>query len=458
MKKKSIIYFFAAFTVLALGVTNVFAWEMIISTPGTYTLTDDLYCTDGKGIYIKANDVTLDGAGHTIYCTGATPGDGIYSSGKSNITIKNCVIKDFRFGMYLKSGSNFTITGNTVDLRNSTYAYCRAIYLRYISDSTVEYNNIDGSTYIGITIAKPTSTGNTVQFNNIKNCPKNTASDSGEDNTWHSNYYDDAIDWDCDGMTIHVISSTAADLNAYVVENGWESGVLPTYVDHDGDGYGVNCQLGPDNNENNPKVNTYMVEQVLDSFEKKKLRWEYICRPWWDECDEVDISLVECLDGREGQCMGIEITEVNTSGFNWSQYIDVFYQKDGKDWSERNTMTFWVYPENSMSPVTRLCARFDNDPECRNDLPYPENLFTDECRENQKAFNLASNAWNKIIWDLAESIYAEGLYTPGDPRPTTKDNIKSLRFFIERDPKYFVDGQYVKFHIDDIHLPHDKCD
>ena len=82
------------------------AWEMIISTPGTYTLTDDLYCTDGKGIYINANDVILNGDGHTIYCTGASPGDGIYSSGKSNITIKNCVIKDFRFGMYLKSGSD----------------------------------------------------------------------------------------------------------------------------------------------------------------------------------------------------------------------------------------------------------------------------------------------------------------------------------------------------------------
>jgi len=456
MKKKLIICFFAVFTVLALNVANVFAWRMIISTPGTYTLTGDLYCTDGNGIYINANDVTLDGAGYTIYCTGASPGYGIHSNGKSNITIKNCVIKDFKFGMYLKSGSDFFITRNTVDLRNSTYAYCRAIYLRYISDSTVDYNNIDGSTYIGITIAKSTSTGNTVMFNNIKNCPQSTASDSGTDSFWNHNYYEDAIDWDCDGMTVHVISPTAADLSAYVVENGWEG--LPMYVDNDGDGYGVNCQLGTDNNDNNPKVNTYMVEKELDDFEKKKLRWEYIYRPWWSECDDVNVSFEVCPVGREGQCMGIEIKGVDTTGFNWSQYIDVFYQKDEMDWSERHTITFWVYPENDKSPVTRLCARFDNDLECRNDLTYPENLFVDDCRENQKAFSLASNTWNKVVWNLADSIYAEGLYTPGDPRPTTKDNIKSLRFFIERDPKYFEDEQDVTFYIDDIHLLHDKCD
>lgn len=482
MKKTLIICFFAVFTVLALGATNVLAWDMIITS--NTTLTSDLICS-GDGILINADDVTLDCAGYTIRGPGTGSGTGIYSM-KSRGTIKNGVIEDFkyeiylnsgndwtitdniigtsssgkyaRYGMYLKSGSGHTITDNTIDLSDSTYAYCRAIYLRYISDSTVEDNNIDGSTYIGITIAKSSSTGNTVQHNNIKNCPQSTASDSGANNTWDSNYYDDAIDWDCDGMTVHVISSTAADLNAYVVENGWKPGVLPTYVDDDGDGYGVNCQLGTDNNDNNPKVNTYMVEKELDDFEKKKLGWEYICRPWWDvsECDEVYVSLVECQDGREGQCMGIEIKGVDTTGFNWSQYIDVFYQKDEMDWSERHTITFWVYPVNEKSSVTRLCARFDNDPECRNDLPYPENLFVDDCRENQKCFSLASNTWNKVVWDLAYSIYAEGLYTPGDPRPTTKDNIKSLRFFIDRDPKYFENEQDVTFYIDDIHLLHDK--
>ncbi len=464
MKKSMMILFIFSVASIVLFVSQANAWEMTITASGTYELTGDLNCTDGKGIYIKASNVTLDGKGYIIQCADdVTPGDGIYSSGKSNITIKNCVIKDFRFGMYLKSGSNFLITGNTIDLSSSDYASCRAIYLRYISNSTVENNNIDGSTYLGITIAKDTSTGNIVQFNNIKNCPQKTASDSGTDNTWDSNYYDDAIDWDCDGRAVHVIGN-AADLNAYIEKNGWALGPIAG-VDEDGDGYGEGCQLGPDRNDDKSKINDYR-EKVFDNLQDDDLDWEYICRPWWlpGECDFVNVSIVPFLgpSGPSAQSMEIAIPVVDTTDFDWSQYIDIFYVDDeakkkegGMDWSRYHTMTFWVYPVNNERQTTHLGVRIDNDPTCRNDLAYPETLFTDDCREFQRGFMLASNTWNKVVLDISQDVYAGGLHTPGTPRPTTLDNIKSVRFFTDRNPTRWVDDQAVTFHIDAIRLLRD---
>jgi len=474
--------------ILMLGMVGVVSagYQMTITTNST--LTSDLICSD-SGIRINADDVTLDCAGHKITGAGTGSGTGIYST-KDRGTIKNCVIQDFqyeiyinegddwtiegntigtsssgkyaRFGMYLKSGSGHTITGNTIDLSDSSYASCRAIYLRYVSDSTVEYNDIEGSTYIGITIAKSSSTVNTVRFNNIKNCPQKTASDSGTDNTWDSNYYDDAIDWDCDGRAVHVIGN-AADLNAYVVENGWDG--LPTYVDNDGDGYGVNCQLGPDRNDHNRWVNDYK-EKVFDNLQDDDLDWEYICRPWWDpwECDLVNVSIVPFWGPlASAQSMEVAIPVVDTTGFNWSQYIDIFYVDDeeedggeeGMNWSRYHTMTFWVYPMNDERQTTNLGVRIDNDPTCRDDLTYPTTLFADGCREFQQGFMLASNTWNKVVLDISQDIYAGGDYTPGDPRPTTLDNIKSVRFFVARDPKYWDDDQAVTFYIDDIRLLRD---
>lgn len=431
---------------LLMAVSTVSAWQMTITSDTT--LTGDVSGT-GHGILIDANDVTLDCAGYKI--SGDSTGYGIYANGKSGVTIKNCVIEDFRFGMYIKSSSDFTITGNTIDLSDSSYAYCRAIYLRFVSDSTVEYNNIEGSTYYGITVAKSSSTGNTIQFNNIKNCPKSTASDSGTDNTWDSNYYDDVIDYDCDGMTTHIISANAVDLNAYVVENGWLG--LPTYEDNDGDGYGVNCQLGTDCNDNDPNMNDNGVEDVLDDMDKNKnkLNWEYIWRPWQITNPEditVELSSVRSISG---QSLKITLTDLQLYN-DWAHYIDIFYKKDGMDWTDYHTMTFWIYPETSGKAITKINTRLDNNPDCE-----PDSLFPDQCRENQEGFELVANQWNKVRWNLDMNIYADGGYTPGNPRPVTKDNIKSVRFFVcQHSPSdYYVQNQDISFYIDDIELLRD---
>lgn len=69
---------------------------MIISTPGTYTLTGDLR----ESITITANNVTLDLNGHTLRGSGF--GTGI-SSTHSNVTVRNGEVTGFEKGISLDS-------------------------------------------------------------------------------------------------------------------------------------------------------------------------------------------------------------------------------------------------------------------------------------------------------------------------------------------------------------------
>lgn len=451
---------------LLLTASTASAWQMTITSDTT--LTSDLTCT-GNCIKIDANTVTLDCDGYTI--TGDGTGYGIYANGKSGVTVKNCVIEDFAYGIYFYQVSNSNILDNTITNSNS-----RGIRVLYYSNNniigntitsskydgiqiykspsnTVTDNNIDGSAYYGIRVSSPPSTGNTIQFNNIKNCDKKTASDSGTGNIWDSNYYDDAIDYDCDGQTTYIISASAIDSNAYVVESGWDG--LPTYVDNDGDGYGVNCQLGTDCNDNDPNMNDNGVEDKLDNMDKykNKLNWEYIWRPWQGTNPE-DVTVESNSDIIiSGQSLKITLTDMQLYP-DYTNYIDIFYKKDGMDWTGYHTMTFWIYPEtSSLSPaVTKINTRLDNDPDC-----VPGSLFPDACRENQEGFELVANQWNKVTWNLDMNDYAGGDYTPGNPRPVTKDNIKSVRFFIDQHSptNYYDQDQDITFYIDDIELLRD---
>ncbi len=461
MKKSMMILFIFSIASLVLFVSQANAWKLTISEEGkTHTLTGNLDCTGDNGIRITADDVTLDGDGYEIF--GSDIGTGISVKGQSGITIKGCKVRNFKNGIFLENSNECTVEGNTV----SAIVY-RHIRIRKSSNCLVEYNTVDGSGLAdqsiqsGLCVESSTAMNNEVRFNNLKNCGTKVARDSGIDSYWHENYYDDAIDWDCDGRAVYIIGhatplKATADLNAYIEESGWEG--LSPYVDEDGDGYGQGCQLGTDRNDHTSMINAYK-EKVFDNLQADDLDWEYICRPWWyGVCDNVNVSIVPFL-GPSAQSLEVAIPVVDTTGFNYSQYIDIFYvddeakKKEGSmDWSRYHTMTFWVYPVSTVSQITHLNIRIDNDPTCRDDLTYPTTLFADGCREIQKRLILASNTWNKVVLDLTQNDYAGGLYTKGTPRPTTIDDIKSVRFFFGRDPQFWVDDQAVTFYIDDIRL------
>ena len=76
------------------------AGTLTISQPGSYYLTGDRYCS-GSGIYINADNVTLDLNGYSLIGPGALetdpPANGIYFSPHRNVEIRNGTVTNFRY-------------------------------------------------------------------------------------------------------------------------------------------------------------------------------------------------------------------------------------------------------------------------------------------------------------------------------------------------------------------------
>jgi len=61
---------------------------------------------------ITADNIILDGAGHKI--TGNQTGDGVFASGRANVTIRNLNVTNFSYGVYLDAVSDSLVYNNTV--------------------------------------------------------------------------------------------------------------------------------------------------------------------------------------------------------------------------------------------------------------------------------------------------------------------------------------------------------
>ncbi|MEM2479022.1 MAG: NosD domain-containing protein, partial [Candidatus Pacearchaeota archaeon] len=105
------------------------------------------------------NNKIFDCQGNTI--DGVGNGYGIYLDNKQNNTIKNCIITDFQFGIYLKSSSsNNTLTNNTA----SSNSY--GIYLDSSSNNTLTNNTANSNIQSGIYLS---SSSNNTLINNTAN-------------------------------------------------------------------------------------------------------------------------------------------------------------------------------------------------------------------------------------------------------------------------------------------------
>jgi parallel beta-helix repeat protein len=128
----------------------------------TYTLTDNIAGNVTGGyfaIITERDNITIDGAGHTLQGTTASNSRGIELTGRSNVTIKNMKIMAFGFGIWLESSSsNNSVSGNNITNDNF------GIYLGYNNNNSVSGNNITKNGY-GIWLYS--SSNNTVSGNNI---------------------------------------------------------------------------------------------------------------------------------------------------------------------------------------------------------------------------------------------------------------------------------------------------
>ncbi len=105
----------------------------------TCTLTSGYTFATGNGIVIDGDGITLDGGGHTLTGGGGFT-QGINSSVRPNIIIRNIGVRNFRYGIYLNSNSNATVTGNTF----TANAY--GVYLQNSSAAKVYGNDFDTNT------------------------------------------------------------------------------------------------------------------------------------------------------------------------------------------------------------------------------------------------------------------------------------------------------------------------
>jgi parallel beta-helix repeat protein len=163
----------------------------VISSPGTYTLTNDIVITSNfikNCIEITSSDVTLEGGGHLVhYNYPGTPLDGIYVSNSSNnlfnVVIRNVQVQGWRNGIFFWNVSSGKIENNSVfinknygiSLSNSNSIGIRGnsvhdnivggIISSYSNGSIVENNTIDSNYQCGIYL---NSIDNTILHNTIE--------------------------------------------------------------------------------------------------------------------------------------------------------------------------------------------------------------------------------------------------------------------------------------------------
>lgn len=80
----------------------------------TYTLTGNI----SGSIYVRRNNIMLDGAGYTLQ--GNSSGSGIDLNSMSNVTVEHTRTELFYYGIFLMSSSNNTLLDNTARARTTT--------------------------------------------------------------------------------------------------------------------------------------------------------------------------------------------------------------------------------------------------------------------------------------------------------------------------------------------------
>lgn len=125
----------------------------------SYTFTANIY----GSIVVERNNIVVDGAGYTLQGTGANESKGIDLSWRSNVTVKNMIIKTFEYGISLYSSSNNTVSGNSITEN-----------VDGISLLSSDYTSIDGNSITnnsnGIHLSQShTYSSNIISGNNITN-------------------------------------------------------------------------------------------------------------------------------------------------------------------------------------------------------------------------------------------------------------------------------------------------
>ena len=148
--------------------TTIGNWDL---TSRTCTLNTNVYET----IEILSDNVTLDGAGHTVKCLYG--GNGVYVGHREGVTVKNLTIETCQYGIYVYSGNNIDLTNNMMSGCNVT-----GFYFVYTSFSSITASTANSCRYDGIAlnsshnniVAENTANSNYIGFRLAKANNNNT--------------------------------------------------------------------------------------------------------------------------------------------------------------------------------------------------------------------------------------------------------------------------------------------
>lgn len=148
-------------------------WSQPVGTWDPATRTGTLTQDATEPIEIVSDGIALDGNIHAV--TGFGTGSGVYLSGRTGVTIKNLIVKQFRYGIHLSRSASNILSGNTA---NSNKWY--GIYLDSSNNNLLTGNTAsNNSRGIGLFY----STGNMLTGNATSNNSDGIYLDRSSNNT-----------------------------------------------------------------------------------------------------------------------------------------------------------------------------------------------------------------------------------------------------------------------------------
>jgi len=193
-----------------------------------------------KPIVVEKDDIIIYGNGHRVQGR-FDVGDGLYLSGRSNVTVQNTTIEGFWSGIFIWNSTKITIENNVIV--NNSYG---GIGLHNSSNNDLIGNEVSNNSY-GIGLFSG-SKNNLVFHNNFINNTIQTYVDTGYTNSWDNgypsggNYWSGFTDVDLntsphqnitggDGIWDHPYGIDANNQDKYPLTNPW----TPLKGDTDGD-------------------------------------------------------------------------------------------------------------------------------------------------------------------------------------------------------------------------------
>ncbi len=123
-------------TPIVSGATVQISGPTVISSPGTYVLTQDIAANQSPAITIRCSNVVFDGNGHTIDGVDAGGSFGVlvnsYSGSLSGVTVKNVKLTDWYDGLYFKG-----VNGGRIESVTATSNVRAGISLRSANDNVL---------------------------------------------------------------------------------------------------------------------------------------------------------------------------------------------------------------------------------------------------------------------------------------------------------------------------------